>query len=188
MPKEQSPNRPAMTNVVREALIDHSPHWQFELALLLGRYTVSRNSSVRHLRWSDVDLETGTIRWRGEYDKTGREVVVPLPEEATEALRRAPRGIGNAWIFASETDPNQPTPRDTFQTWMRRAKQRAGVAVRGLGFHSEKRAGVRDAWFRSLDPKMKEKFSRTNHRTLVDVYDEVSMEEMREALQQRRRT
>jgi hypothetical protein len=30
-------------------------------------------------------------------------------------------------------------------------------------------------------------FSRTNHRTLVDVYDDVSLEEMREALRTRKR-
>jgi integrase len=188
MPKEQSPKRPAMTDEIRAVLIDYSPHWQFELALILGRYTISRNSSVRHLRWSDVDLEAGTVRWRGEHDKTGREVVVPLAEEAIEALRRAPRGIGDVWVFPSATGPSQPTPRNTFQTWMRRAKKRAGITIRGLGFHGEKRAGVRDSWFRSLDPKMKEKLARTNHRTLVDVYDDVDLEEMRAAMLRRKAT
>jgi integrase len=70
---------------------DRGPSWQFEVALLLGRYTVSRNSSVRGLRWSDIDLREGTVRWRRESDKSGREVVVPLLPEAIKALRRAPR-------------------------------------------------------------------------------------------------
>lgn len=185
MPKEQSPRRPSMTDEIRDRLIEHSPHWQFGLALVLGRYTISRNSSVRQLRWSDIDLEESTVRWRKESDKSRREAVVPLLPEAIEALRRAPRGIGEAWVFPSEVDPSQPTPRDTFQTWMRRAKERAGIRIQGLGFHGEKRAGVRDPWFRKLDLKMKETLSRTNHATLIDIYDEVELDEMRLAIQRR---
>jgi hypothetical protein len=94
MPKEQSPRRPSMTDEIRDRLIQHSPHWQFELALLLGRYTISRNSSVRRLRWSDM--------------------------------------------------------------------------------------------FRELDPKMKETLSRTDHETLIAIYDEVELDEMRLAIQRRR--
>ncbi len=47
-------------------------------ALLMGRETVSRNSSVRQLRWDDIDLREETVRWRGEFDKVGREVPTPL--------------------------------------------------------------------------------------------------------------
>jgi hypothetical protein len=68
---------------------------------------------------------------------------------------------------------------------MRRARQRAGIEIRGLGFHSEKRAGVRDRWFRDLDPKMKETLARTNHQTLTDVYDQVELDEMRRAMEGR---
>jgi integrase len=185
MPKEADPKRPEITDSIRSALIAHSPHWQFSLALVLGRYTASRNSSVRQLRWSDVELESRTVRWRGENDKNGRDVVVPLLNEAVEALKSAPRPAGSEWVFPSEKDASQPTPRDTFQTWMRRAKKRAGINIRGLGFHGEKRAAVRDPWFRSLDPKMKETIARTNHRTLVDVYDAVGVDEMREAIRRR---
>lgn len=185
MPKEPSPRRVAMTDELRGLLLAHSPHWQFEVALLLGRYTISRNSSVRHLRWSDVDLETGTVRWRKESDKSGREVVVPLLREALETLRRAPGGIGDAWVFPSHTDPGNPTPRNTFQVWMKRAKQRAGIQIAGLGFHSEKRAAVRNPWFRGLDDKMKETLARTNHQTLTQVYDEVELDATRQAIGRR---
>jgi hypothetical protein len=58
---------------------------------------------------------------------------------------------------------------------------------RTFGYHGKKRAGVRDDWFRSLDPKRQEMFARTNHQTLIDVYDYVSIDEMREALRQRSR-
>lgn len=200
MPKESAPKRPAMTDEIRSALSQHAPSWQLGLALVIGRATVSRNSSVRTLQWSDVDLTAGTVRWQGEYDKNGREAVVPLPPEAIAALRKAPsRRPGARWVFPSASNEEEPTPRDTFQTWLRRAKERwlrtiedeaererLADALAGLGFHGEKRAGVRDPWFRALDPKMQEKLSRTNHRTLVDVYDDVTLDEMREALARRK--
>lgn len=201
LPKTMNPRRPAMTDAIREQLIQHSPHWQFPLALVLARYTISRNSSVRHLRWSDVSLVPGQeqVVWREEFDKSGHELVVPLLPEAVEALKAAPRGIGEAWVFPSPTDPAEPTGRHTFQIWLRRAKDRLLKSIedeherawmkeqlRGLGYHAEKRAGVRDPWFRSLDPKMKEALARTNHQTLVAVYDDVALDEMRNALLSRR--
>jgi integrase len=186
MPRERSPNRPSMTDEIRAKLIAHAPNPQFRLALILGRYTISRNSSVRQLRWSDIDLEAGTIHWRKESDKARKGGIVPLLPEAIEALRQAPRGIGDAWVFPSRRDPSRPTPRGTFLTWMKRAKAAAGILIKGLGYHGEKRAGVRDPWFRALDPKMKETLSRTNHQTLIDIYDQVEIDEMRDAIQQRR--
>jgi integrase len=201
MPREKTPRRPAMTDELRRLLCSHAPSWQMRAAMLLGRETVSRNSSVRQLRWDDVDLRDKTVRWRGEFDKVGREVITPLSDEAIEVLKQVPRQLDSPWIFASDTDPSQPTPRDTFQIWLRRAKdrllrsiedeqerERMRQRLHGLGYHGEKRAGVRDDWFRSLDPKRQELFSRTNHKTLVDVYDDVSLDEMRQALRERRRS
>lgn len=78
-----------------------------------------------------------------------------------------------------------PTPCDTFQVWLRRAKQKAGISIRGLGFHAEKCAEIRDPWFRSLDSKTKEKLSRTNHKTLIRVYDEVELDELLDAIRRR---
>jgi integrase len=200
MPRERTPRRPPMTEEIRSLLCQYAPNWQMVAALQLGRDTISRNSSVRQLQWSDVDLKEGTVRWQGEFDKSGREIVTPLSDEAIRILQGVPRRLGSPWVFASEADPMQPTRKDVFQLWLRRAKDRLLSSLedeqerdrmerrlRGLGYHGEKRAGVRDDWFRSLDPKRQETFSRTNHRTLVDVYDDVSLEEMRESLRERRR-
>lgn len=200
-PRELNPNRPAMTEEIRAMLIQHAPNWRFGLALVLGRHTVSRNSSVRHLRWSDVDLEAGTIRWRGEFDKTGREVTVPLSDEAIEALRSAPsRGIGEAWVFPAAKDPSRPTSRHSFQIWLRRSKdrllrsikdpverERLRERIEGLGFHGEKRAGVRDPVFRALAPKVQEVVARTTYETLRTVYDEVTVDDVRYEIESARR-
>ncbi len=196
MPKGGPPRRPVMTEEIRDGLIRHSPNQMFTAALLLGRHTVSRNSSVRHLRWSDVDLANGTVRWRGEVDKNGHEVTVPLPLPAIEALRDLQRGIGSAWVFPAERDAESPTSRHTFQTWLRRAKARFLRSIedpdrkrqikermRGLGFHGEKRAGVQDSRFRRLEPKIQEAIARTNHETLRKIYDDVGVDEIAAAMQ-----
>ncbi len=194
MPKTKTPHRPSMTPEMRAALVQHEPGWQFEAALVLGRDTRRRNSSIRRLDWSDIDQKEWTIRWKGEFDKDGKETVTPLiSEEAENILRRAPsRGIAGP-VFPSAKDPSKPTPGGTFQTWLKRAKARfldslpepdRGAwkeRLRGVGFHAEKRAGVRDPEFRALPAKIQETIAGTRYTTLRDVYDEVTTDDVREA-------
>ena len=198
MPKEATPHRPGMPDDLRNKLIEYAPNWQFGLALVLERETRRRNSSLRQLRWSDIDQDAWAVRWSRDSDKAQRESVTPLTGPAIEALKQAPsRGIGSAPVFPSGKDARRPTPRDTFQTWLRRAKARflgslpesdreaVRERLRGVGFHSEKRSGVRDPEFRKLPPKIQETFSGTRFETLKDIYDHVSVDEMREALEPR---
>lgn len=194
MPKNPSPHRPSMTDEIRRRLIEFSPSWQFELALVLGRDTRRRNNSIRQVDWSNVDQQRWTIRWPGEHDKSGATSETPLlGDEAKNALKRAPsRGIAGP-VFPSQREPSQPTPRDTFQTWLRRAKARLLASLppaeaeewrkklRGVGYHAEKRAGVRDPRFRALPPKVQEKLAGTKYETLKKVYDEVTSDDVREA-------
>jgi len=189
-----------MTPEIRAALIEHQSSWQFEAALVLERDTRRRNSSIRRLDWSDIDQQRWTIRWRGEFDKDGRETTTPLlSKEARETLRRAPsRGIAGP-VFPSATDPSKPTPANTFQTWLRRAKVRLlkslpeaerhawKAKLRGVGFHAEKRAGVRDPEFRALPAKIQETIAGTRYTTLRDVYDEVTTDDVRAAWEARPR-
>jgi len=43
--------------------------------------------SDSQLRWEDVDLSRGTIRWRAETDKKGKEWVIPIPPTLCEEVR-----------------------------------------------------------------------------------------------------
>jgi len=195
MPKEENPHRPSMSDDVRAMLMEHCSNWQFGAALRLGRETGRRNSAIRRLRWSDVDQLRWEVRWRSETDKSGRESVVPLSPTAIEILRGLPsRSLGDAPLFPSAKDPNLPTPRDTFQVWLTRAKARTIRAaseevrpnlkerLRGVGYHAEKRALVRDSSFRLKPPKIQEEFVGTNYSTLRTVYDEVTPDDLREAM------
>ena len=180
-------------------MISHAPSWQFGLALAIQRETARRNSSVRQLRWKDLNLEVGEIRWREDSDKVGKENVTPISEELTEKLRKAPsRGIGKAPVFPSANDPAQPTPRNTFQIWLRRSKDRwlkslpedereeLRSKLQGVGFHAEKRSAVRDPSFRSLPPAIQEAISGTSFETLRTIYDEVTVDDIRKAISNQR--
>ena len=73
LPKEKHPTRVLLTQAEYEALLDVSlaVDWRFHVALVLAHETGHRIGAVRKLRWSDVDLDSGVIRWRGEHEKTG---------------------------------------------------------------------------------------------------------------------
>lgn len=194
MPVEKNPARPSMTNDLRAGLLRHSPHWQFTLALTLERETLRRNSAIRQLRWADIDLVERLITWREDADKAGRSGVTPLSDGALRALRSVPRGIGESWVFPAPRNPSEPTARHTFQGWLKKAKRalidaapevdrsRLRKRLERLGFHSEKRAGVRNEHFRRLPPKVQEALASTNYETLRKVYDEVPMDTLRDAV------
>ncbi len=156
---------------------------------------------MRRLLWSDVDIDAATVRWRGETDKSGRANVTPLTAKAVQVLRGLPvRGIGAVPVFPSARDGKSPSSRHAFQQWLKRAKrawlksienaderERVREALRGVGFHSEKRTGVRDPSFRKLPAAIQEEIAGTNYSTLRRIYDEVTPEDIREAWADARR-
>jgi integrase len=195
MPRPVPKPQPTMTSELHERLIEHAPDWRFRLAMILGRGTISRNGSVRFLKWADIDFERRTIRWRGEYQKDtcsmGEDRCTPLSEDMVRALRAAEvQGIGEAWIFPSPRDPRKACSRHVMQGWLKAAKRRLfdgiedpeaceamRVALAGVGFHAQKRYAVRA--HRHLPPKVLEALARTKYKTLVEVYDHVDVDEMR---------
>lgn len=128
-------------------------------------------------------MRTGRVRWRGEHDKTGRELITPLTPEAIEAIQTAPVDVLSPWLIPSETDPSKPVSRSVLNDWMQKVKERAGVDVERLGFHAYKRAGIRTKEFRALPPKVQEQLTGTTHAMLKEVYDEVAFEELEEAME-----
>jgi len=71
---------------------------QFDLVLVLAHQT-GTGSAMRQLRWSDIDLDGGTVHGSAELDKVGMEHTTLLTDEAGAALwaEQRPRpGIGNA--------------------------------------------------------------------------------------------
>ena len=58
--------------------------------MVLEYETRRRNNAIRQLYWDDIDQEDWVVTWRGETDKIGKELVVPLTERAIEVLKGLP--------------------------------------------------------------------------------------------------
>jgi len=93
-----------------------------------------------------------------------------------------------------EYSQHRATPRDACQNWLRKAKaawladtpdaerEKLEKALHRVGLHAEKRQGIRDPEFRKLPPKIQEEFSGTSWEMIRRVYDEVTVDDMREAM------
>ena len=144
-PKEMSPNRPALIDTQYVALLKAAPRVDPRciLALVLAHETGHRIGSIRLLRWSDVDLNRKTIRWRGENDKIGFEHDTPLTEDAVAALEAARRerpSVGDAFILGAHDKTGAPLSRHLLRDWWERMEKAAEmVHVSGRGWHSLRR-------------------------------------------------
>lgn len=118
-------------------------HPVLELALIVAEGTGRRLSTWRSLRWDDVDLLAGSIRWRAEFDKKGYEQIVPMSKTVSKALREARKAqaaIGGSPVFPAPQDPTKPCDRYLLDRWLRRAFERASLApLYGGLWHSLRR-------------------------------------------------
>jgi integrase len=145
LPTEESPVRPVLMQEQYEALLGvaDSVNADFRIALVLCHETGHRVGAVRMLRWSDIDLEKGSVRWRGENDKIGYEHTTFLSDGAKVALselRKQRPAIGDAWLFPSPEDASKPRSRYDLSDWWRRGAKRANLPKgQRLGWHSLRR-------------------------------------------------
>lgn len=156
LPKEESPRRPVATydrflkvrtaaqELAVTALQERGKQrWKrFELALVLAEATGARIGSIRGLRWSDITFNPPEITFRAEFDKRGRDRVVPIPEAFAAELRtfQVKLGeVGAGWLFpCAESD--KPWPRDIFGELFDRAERHAKLPhVKGARFHAFRR-------------------------------------------------
>jgi integrase len=106
---------------------EHIRWVKLELALVLAEATARRISSIRQLRWEDVDWEKSTIRWRAEADKKRHEGVIPMPDSLFVELRQFQRLLGaiQGWVFSAERNPAAPMDRHLFDRWLAYAEKKA---------------------------------------------------------------
>ncbi len=135
--EEANPCRPVFTEEQYQALLGVAGTFPpaFRLLLELAHETGHRIGALLALRWSDVDLGTGRIRWRAASDKIGWEHSTPLTATARaafETYRAAHPGIGDSPVF--------PGSRHLCRDWMERAQKRAGLPPeKGRGWHALRR-------------------------------------------------
>ena len=188
LPKEESPHRPMFTPeqcaALQTAAAEHSPLAERFVALAL--FTGHRSGAIRQLRWSDIDLEGGTIRWRAEIDKIGYEHRNPMHPELTALLKRQRKqikAIGDAWVFPHPYDAKKPMSREVAVTELWPALRDAAGIPKGerYGWHSFRRAfanALRDVPLREL----KDLGGWKNQNTVVMVYLRPDEDAQRKAL------
>ena len=91
VPREKNPTRMVLSQAEYEALLRVSAEidWRFRVALVLAHETGHRIGAIRQLRWCDIDMGAGVIRWRSKHDKSGFEHRTPVTDDALSVLEEA---------------------------------------------------------------------------------------------------
>ncbi len=156
LPKEEDPRRPVATydrflklRAAAQEMAATAPQqrgrdrWKrWEMALVLAEATGARIGAISGLRWSDISFDPPEIMFRAEFDKRGRDRVVPIPEALAEELRSFKvkfAVVGDAWLFPrAESDDHWP--REIFGELYDRVERHARLPhEKGGRFHPFRR-------------------------------------------------
>ncbi|HUK68361.1 MAG TPA: tyrosine-type recombinase/integrase [Streptosporangiaceae bacterium] len=191
-PRAESPRRPVLTAKDYAAMLEVAPRVDARcaLALVLAHETGHRIGAIRRLRWSDVDLEGKSLRWRGAQDKIGFDHETPLSGAALNALKKERKThpvIGEAWVFPAPEDVTQPCSSHLVRTWWARMERRAGLTHEpGRGWHSLRRTFATELKDVPL-PDLCQLGGWKNPQTIVKCYQRPDVGTMRAALASRAR-
>ena len=192
-PKEKNPTRVLLTQAEYKALLRVSTEidWRYRVALVIAHETGHRIGAIRQLRWSDVDLQPGVIRWRAEHEKSGYEHRTPLTADVLAVLGEARKknpGIGNSPVLPAPKDPSKSVSRSLARDWWRKAQTLAGLEPkRGRGWHSLRRKFASDLMNQPLKVLCDLGGWKTA-QTVLQCYQRADQDRLREALEDRRRT
>ena len=191
-PTEKNPTRVVLSEEEYQALLGVSRRvdWRFHVALVLAHETGHRIGAIRHLRWTDIDLEGGVVRWRAEHEKTGYEHCTPVTAEALAALEEAQRrnpAAGDTPVLPASTDASRCAGRSIVRYWWNRAEKLAGLEPKpGRGWHSLRRKFASDL----MDQPLKvlcELGGWKTAKTVLQCYQRADEGQLRKALEARRR-
>ncbi len=191
-PTEKNPTRVVLSEEEYQALLGVSRRvdWRFHVALVLAHETGHRIGAIRQLRWSDICLESGVVRWRAEHEKTGYEHRTPVTVEAVAALEEARRmsaGTGDTPVLPAPTDTSKCAGRSLVRAWWYRAQTLAGLGrKRGRGWHALRRKFASDL----MDQPLKvlcELGGWKTAKTVLECYQRADEGQLRKALEARRR-
>ena len=191
LPTEKNPTRVLLTHSEYEALLQVSVgmDWRFRVALVIAHETGHRIGAIRQLRWSDVDMEGGVIRWRAEHEKTGYEHRTPVTADTlavVEEARRENPGIGDAPLLPAPKDPSQCVSRWLARDWWKKAEALAGLEPkRGRGWHSLRRKFASDLMNQPLKV-LCELGGWKTAQTVLQCYQRADEGQLRKALESRR--
>ena len=191
-PTEKNPVRVVLSEEEYQALLEVSRpvDWRFRVALVLAHETGHRIGAIRQLRWSDIDMEGGVVRWRAEHEKSGYEHRTPVTAEALavfrEARTRNPE-TGDTVVLPSPKYRSRCVSCSWTQRWWEKAVALAGLeSKRGRGWHSLRRKFASDL----MDQPLKvlcELGGWKTAKTVLQCYQRADEAQLRTALESRRR-
>ena len=191
-PVEKNPRRVLLTETEYQAFLEVSLEvdWRFRVALVLAHETGHRIGAIRQLRWSDIDLEGGAVRWRAEHEKTGYGHVTPVTAEVMAVLEEARQwnpGIGHTPVLPHTRDPSKCISASQAGMWWRKARRLSGLEPkRGRGWHSLRRKFASDL----MDQPLKvlcDLGGWKSAQTVLRCYQQADQRRLRKALEHRTR-
>ena len=191
-PKEKNPVRVVLSEEEYQALLEVSRpvDWRFRVALVVAHETGHRIGAIRQLRWSDIDMEGGVVRWRAEHEKSGYEHRTPVTAEALavfqEARKRNPE-TGDTVVLPSPKYPSRCVGSALACVWWKRAENLAGLDPKpGRGWHSLRRKFASDLMNQPLKV-LCELGGWKTAKTVLQCYQRADEAQLRTALESRRR-
>ena len=191
-PAEKNPVRVVLSEEEYQALLEVSRpvDWRFRVALVLAHETGHRIGAIRQLRWSDIDLEGGVVRWRAEHEKSGYEHRTPVTAEALAALEEARKRnpvTGHTLVLPSPQDPSRCVGSCQARGWWQKAEGLAGLEPKpGRGWHSLRRKFASDLMNQPLKV-LCELGGWKTAKTVLQCYQRADEAQLRTALESRRR-
>ena len=191
-PKEKNPVRVVLAEEEYQVLLKVSCQidWRFRVALVVAHETGHRIGAIRQIRWSDIDMEGGVVRWRAEHDKSGYEHRTPVTAEAIAALEEARKrnpGIGDTPLLPAARNPSACVGSALARVWWKNAQNLAGLDPKpGRGWHSLRRKFASDL----MDQPLKvlcELGGWKTAQTVLQCYQRPDEGQLRKALERRRR-
>ena len=191
-PKEKNPVRVVLAEEEYQVLLKVSCQidWRFRVALVVAHETGHRIGAIRQIRWSDIDMEGGVVRWRAEHEKSGYEHRTPVTAEAIAALEEARKrnpGIGDTPLLPAARNPSACVGSALARVWWKNAQNLAGLDPKpGRGWHSLRRKFASDL----MDQPLKvlcELGGWKTAQTVLQCYQRPDEAQLRTALESRRR-
>ncbi len=191
-PKEKNPVRVVLSEEEYQALLEVSRpvDWRFRVALVVAHETGHRIGAIRQLRWSDIDMEGGVVRWRAEHEKSGYEHRTPVTAEAVAALEEARKRnpeTGDTVVLPSPKYPSRCVGSALACVWWKRAENLAALDPKpGRGWHSLRRKFASDLMNQPLKV-LCELGGWKTAKTVLQCYQRADEAQLRTALESRRR-
>ena len=192
VPREKNPTRVVLSQAEYEALLRVSAKidWRFRVALVLAHETGHRIGAIRQMRWADIDVGAGIIRWRAEHEKSGFEHRTPVTDEALGVLEEAwkeNRQGDDGPVFPAPRDPDRSMSYAVACYWWKQAEGLAGLErKRGRGWHSLRRKFASDLMDQPLKVLCELGGWRTA-QTVLQCYQRPDEERLKKALDERSR-